>query len=143
MITREQYFTKPRSERQDAHADELLGKVNALLVEFRQATGEPEYIDPDTDTEISGEQGGDGDGGFRTPGSITGALGSSHRQAQGIDPYDPKNKIDDWLDTFETPGGGNTKLEEYDLYREHPSATRGWCHLSTRAPGSRKRTFYP
>jgi hypothetical protein len=60
-----------------------------------------------------------------------------------VDVYDPKDRIDGWLDTFEAPDGMNTKLEERALYREHPSATPGWCHLTTRPPGSRKRTFYP
>jgi hypothetical protein len=35
------------------------------------------------------------------------------------------------------------KLVEHNLYREHPDATKGWCHLSTRKPPSGNRTFRP
>lgn len=145
MITVEQYFSKPYSVAQEMSADDLLRRVNRLIDEAIQCRRFHFQVDPDTRCEISGSKGGDGDGGFRTLGSRTGSPGSSHRQAQAVDVYDPQNELDGWLDDFEAPGdtGENSKLAEYELYREAPSATPGWAHLSTRAPGSGRRTFYP
>lgn len=148
MITVDEYFRKPHSPEQALAAARLLVKVNRLIDEAVAAGAFEREIDPDTGTQISGRAGGDGDGGFRTPGTRTGGAGSSHRisrpdEGAGVDPYDPKDRLDTWLDKFETGGGGNTKLEEHGLYREHPSATPTWCHLTDRAPGSGRRTFYP
>jgi hypothetical protein len=52
-----------------------------------------------------------------------------------VDIYDPQNKLDDYL-TDEI-------LTKFDLYREAPESTLGWCHLGTRMPGSGHRTFKP
>ena len=57
--------------------------------------------------------------------------------------YDPGDRLDTWLNDFEDGQGGNSKLEEYGLYREAPSATPNWVHLTTRPPHSGKRTFQP
>jgi len=143
MMSSEDYFRKPHSPEQSAAAEDLIRRSNALIDEAVTAGEFEREIDPDTGTEISGKNGGDGDGGFRTPGSRTGGKLSSHRGATGVDPFDPKDRLDNWLDKFEVGDGGNTKLEQYGLYREHPTATPGWTHLTTRAPGSGKRTFYP
>lgn len=142
-ITIEEYFAKPHSELERASAQELLTRVGSLLAEARSANVYDEATDPDTGTCISGARGGDGDGGFRTPASTTGAPGSAHRAAAAVDVYDVEDRLDTWLDTFENGAGGNTKLAQHGLYREHPSKTPGWCHLQTRAPGSGHRTFYP
>ncbi|MDH4172141.1 MAG: hypothetical protein OEW90_05005 [Betaproteobacteria bacterium] len=143
MITLEQYFRKPHTLQHAANAADVLERRNRLRAEWSAATGKACEIDPDTGSEISGSAGGDGDGSFRTPGTRTGAPLSPHRDARAVDDYDPRNEFDTWLDQFDTPNGGNSKLAEYGLYREHPSVTPGWCHLTTRAPGSGKRTFYP
>jgi len=76
-----------------------------------------------------------GDGGYRLTDSKTGAKLSSHKLGKGIDIFDPKNELDDWI-TDEI-------LERNYLFREHPTHTSHWCHLTTRYPSSRKRTFYP
>jgi len=162
MMTVAQYFgIKPHSEAQEAAALDLLGKRNALRVEWMQATGRTCPIDPDTGTELSGSRGGAGDGGFRLTTATTGKVGSSHKclpadkpDGAGVDDFDgPDNAFDTWLDQFEVlmpdglSEGGNTKLEEYGLYREHPDYTQagpnGWAHLQTRAPISGKRTYKP
>ena len=142
MITIEQYFSKPHIDQHTINADVLLGHVNALCAEA-EADGVERCVDPDTGTEISGAKGGDGDGGFRTPGSRTGAPESSHKKAAGVDVCDPSNALDRWIDLYELPNGDNSKLKAYGLYREAPDATPGWCHLTTRAPGSGRRTFRP
>jgi len=145
MITIEQYFgNKAHTPAQETLARDLLWRVEALWAEA-VADGVPRHIDPDTGTEISGSRGGAGDGGFRLPTATTGQGLSSHKEARGVDPFDKDDEFDNWLNQFESSDGegGNSKLEEYGLHREHPSTTRTWCHLTTRAPRSGKRTFYP
>jgi hypothetical protein len=144
VITLEQYFgAKPHTKDQELAADDLLVRVEAMKQEFYSETGAKPDIDPDTGTEISGSRYGQGDGGFRLPTSTTGRLNSSHKEATGLDNSDQDNALDEWLDTFEHGDGDNWMLDRYGLYREHPSATPTWCHLTTRKPGSGRRTFYP
>ena len=138
-----QYFGKPHSDEQQADALELLSRVNPLLDEAALAGAYAHETDLDTGCEISGAKGGDGDGGFRTPLSRTGVPSSSHREAKAVDVHDPEDKLDSWLSSFEGENGANSKLEQYGLYRESPSATPSWVHLTTRAPGSGRRTFNP
>lgn len=145
-ITVEQYFAKPHTPEQRAAAHDLIRRRNALRAEYYSATGRrgPD-IDPDTGTEISGKANGSGDGGFRVRGSATsGGRRSSHEEGRGIDDSDQHNDFDDWLTIFDREDGlHNAMLEKYGLYREHPSSTPTWCHLTTRPPASGKRTFYP
>jgi hypothetical protein len=145
VITVEQYFGgKPHLMAHTESCVTLLFSVNNLLDEYEHATGYKVPVDPDTGSQISGSKGGAGDGGFRLSTATTGRTGSSHKDAQGVDVFDAENWLDDWLSKYDYDDGkGNTKLEEYGLYREHPNATKGWCHLTTRAPGSGRRTFYP
>lgn len=145
MITTPQYFQgKPHGEGHRRAAEDLLVRRNRLRREWMEATGrEACPVDLDTGTEVSGSRGGTGDGGFRLTTASTGRTLSSHKEARGVDDYDPDNAFDTWLDTFETGAGHNSKLEEYGLYREHPDSTPGWCHLTTRPPGSGRRTFWP
>lgn len=136
MITLERYFAgKLHSDAHDMAAADLLAHVNPLLIEAAQHGAYDYAVDCDTGCNISGSKGGSGDGGFRLPDAKTGSPQSSHKEAKGIDIYDPFNKLDDWL----TDG----TLATHGLYREHPSKTLGWCHLSTRKPGSKLRTFLP
>ncbi len=150
MITVEQYFRnpstgeeKPHFPHQAANANDLLMRVNLLLDEAVGAGAFIRIMDVDTGCEISGVHGGAGDGGFRAPSSTTGAPHSSHREGKAVDIFDPGEKLDGWLTIFDDSEGGNSKLEEYGLYREAPEATVHWVHLTTRAPGSAKRTFSP
>lgn len=114
-------------------ADELLKRVNALLAFAATCSAYSYSIDLDTMTQISGSKGGSGDGGFRLPDATTGAARSSHKEGKGIDVYDPHDALDKWLT--------DDVLAEYNLYREWPKHTPGWCHLTTRRPASGKRTF--
>lgn len=156
MITVEQYFThpitkvmKPHSPAQRNAAATLLSKVNAMLVD---ELGWEWLIDQDTGTSISGARNGNGDGGFRLDDAATGKGHSSHKilyvqqpdgtwvrdpdnAKAGVDVFDPFNWIDNRLN--------DAMLERYDLYREHPAATQGWCHLTDRRPHSGLRTFLP
>ena len=144
MITLPQYFgAKPHDEEHEALADDLLTRVNSLIDEAVRVMAFTRNVDLDTGTEISGSKGGAGDGGFRLSTATTGSGKSSHKEAKAVDVFDPRDHLDTWLDDFEHGNGDNTKLEEYGLYREAPEATPGWTHLSTRAPGSGRRTFKP
>lgn len=137
------YFGKPHSEEQRACASALLQLVDDLTEEAIAAGAYEHAVDPDTGCEISGSHGGDGDGGFRTPATQTGAPSSKHREGRAVDVYDPGDRLDTWLDQFETANGGNSMLEKHGLWREHPSKTPSWCHLQSGAPGSGRRTFMP
>lgn len=144
MITVQQYFgLKAHDERQTDLAIDLLDRVDRLTDEADAAGIFARPVDSDTGTEISGSRGGNGDGGFRLPDATTGRVKSSHKEARGVDVYDPGNHFDNWLTTYDDGHGGNSKLEEYGLYREHPNSTNSWVHLTTRAPGSGHRTFLP
>ncbi|MFD1121820.1 hypothetical protein ACFQ2T_04845 [Methylophilus flavus] len=135
MITIEQYVGK-WSENEDwtevrqAYAAQLLIQVNKLLEAAKKAGIELKN-NPNTDSLISGTQ----YGGFRPQSCPIGAAGSSHKQGQAVDIFDPQNKLDGWIN--------DAILTQYGLYREHPDATIRWCHLSTRAPKSGRRTFLP
>lgn len=62
------------------------------------------------------------------------APNSKHMTGDAIDIADNDGLFDDWL-TDEI-------LEKYNLWREHPSQTKSWCHLQRVPPRSGKRTFY-
>lgn len=132
MITLQQYFqAKPHSVADEDRARDLLERVEQLC----DRLGHIPPTDPDTGSQISGSKGGAGDGGFRLPNSSTGRQSSSHKEARGVDVYDPKGELDDALT--------DEQLEEFGLYREAPNSTPGWCHLTTRPPLSGRRTFNP
>ncbi len=134
LISLREYFqNKPHSTRQEEEATILLTRVDSLLAYLILNFGIELRKDIDTGTLISGSRGGSGDGGFRLPISTTGSLLSSHKDAKGVDVYDPVEEIDNCL-TDEI-------LADFGLYREDPKKTVGWCHLTTRAPRSKKRTF--
>lgn len=144
MITLEQYFGgKPHTQEEEDFATVLLQRVNELCDEAQQNGNYDAPTCPNTGTQISGSYHGQGDGGFRLPTATTGRQNSSHKEAKAVDVFDPKGDLDKWLDGFEDGHNGNIKLEQYGLYREHPDSTPGWCHLTTRAPGSGHRTFIP
>ena len=139
MITIEQYYGKKLCDPQVtktimANSIDLLARVNALLTEYEEKTGQKVKIDKDTGTQISGSKGGSGDGGFRLANSKTGAARSAHKEGKAVDVYDPDNKLDDWIT--------DKRLEKLELYREHPDHTKGWCHLSNRSPRSGTRSYH-
>ena len=112
------------------NAVQLLQRVNALVATLKQQ-GVTFKANPNTGTLVSGKT----YGGFRPQNCPQGAPNSSHKTGSGIDLYDPKNEIDAAIT--------DALLEEFHLYREHPDATKSWVHLTTRAPGSGRRSFLP
>ena len=140
MITVAQYFG-PKFTHPDAtpervnNAVRLLDRVNALLDTARTLGVYKDWVDPDTGSQVSGAKGGSGDGGFRLSTSATGAPNSTHKQGQGVDVYDPLNRLDFWLT--------DDILEAHGLYREAPSATPTWVHMQAVPPRSGRRTYQP
>ena len=135
MITAADYFAAYAGHDEitpaiEANADELLRRVNSLL-EACIMLGWSPMVNPSTGTLISGQK----NGGWRPQACPIGAPNSSHKQGAGVDVADGSGK----LDTLIT----DDLLAEYDLFRESPEATPGWVHLTTRAPKSGRRTFYP
>ena len=129
MITLEEYFgPKSHTAAQADAADDLLARVNALILE----SGMRLAIDADTGTQISGVKGGSGSGGFRLA-MEAGAPKSAHKEARAVDVFDPFGALDRWI-TDEV-------LEKHGLWREDPPYTPSWVHLQTR-PATR-RTFEP
>ncbi len=128
-ITLDQYFApypELRTPEFEASATLLLTRVDKLLSAYPGVLKKA----PVTKNYIEGPLGG-----VRPLNTTTGSVMSSHKKAQAVDVYDPDNKLDKWLT--------DAILAEYDLYREHPNYTDTWCHLTTRCPGSHKRTFIP
>lgn len=143
MITLEQYFGRwanhpDATEERKANAAMLLAACSVLETTMR-AGGISFPDNPMTESGVSGEQ----YGGFRPKNCTQGREHSSHKEGLAVDRYDPTNEQDKYLDRFETPNGGNTLLEKFGLYREHPDDTKHWCHLTIHAPKSGRRTFIP
>lgn len=143
MITVSQYFG-PWSDCDDVTEERrqnailLLHAVSALQY-FAVRDGIEFPDNPHTGSGVSGQT----YGGFRPQSCTQGAPQSSHKEGMAVDLYDPEDLIDGYISQFDKPNGDNDILRDCGLYREHPSKTAGWCHLSTRAPGSKKRTFFP
>ena len=109
------------------NAEETVRRANMLLSEFRFDTH---------DTEIRKVNSG-----WRPPDINAATRGaaqrSRHMTGQAIDIADPEGDLDEWCLTH-----GET-LARIGLWQEHPSATKGWCHVQTVAPKSGNRVFYP
>jgi hypothetical protein len=102
-----------------------------FLIEDAQKYGVMLVVNTKTGCLISGSK----NGGIRPKDCPEGSALSSHKNAQGVDIYDPSNALDGWLDDI--------KLLKYDLYRESAESTPSWLHVSTRPPKSSRRTFKP
>lgn len=65
------------------------------------------------------------------------APNSLHVSAEACDLYDPNGDIDEWcINNVDV-------LRKLGLSMEHPSMTKGWCHIQTRPPRSGRTIFYP
>lgn len=62
---------------------------------------------------------------------------SKHMTGEACDLYDPEGELDEWCMAHPDV------LAEIGLWLEHPSATKGWCHLQVAPPRSKNRVFYP
>jgi len=135
MITPQNYFRAYSGHRElnediYGRAAYLLSRANDLLAECVDRGWIP-VINPHTGNLISGQD----NGGWRPSDCAIGSAKSSHKLGQGIDVADRDGALDAMID--------DAMLERHELYREHPDATAGWVHLTDRAPGSKRRTFWP
>jgi hypothetical protein len=109
------------------NASDTVMRANMLLMAFKsdQPDWEPRYVTSGwRPAKINGA----------TPGA---APRSKHMLAQAVDLADPEGDLDQWcMDHLK-------ELERIGLWLEHPSATKGWCHVQTVPPKSGKRVFYP
>ena len=112
------------------NAGHLLRKVNNLIVLMHDVEVESH---PVTGNPITS--------GWRPPainaGTRNAAPRSHHMSGNAVDLYDPVGAIDDWC------MGHLDFLAEAGLWMEHPSATKGWCHLQQMPPRSGRRVFWP
>ena len=111
----------------------LLDRVNTLLRRALETGKVDLETNPYTGTLIGGQR----NGGWRPQECSIGAPNSAHKTGEAVDVYDPDGDIDNCIMEYQN------WLTELGLCIEHPSATRGWCHLSTRLPKSGKRVFFP
>jgi uncharacterized protein YcbK (DUF882 family) len=103
------------------NATELLRRVNDLLAVFGEERGVRSGWRP---PQVNAS----------TPNA---APFSKHMTGQALDLDDPHGDMDQWaLDN-------TNELARLGLWLEHPSATKGWCHLQSQPPKSGKRVFYP
>ena len=135
MISTADYFgphwdSSDATPERKAAAEAMLSKVNPLLLDAETHGVELE-MNPKTGTLVSGAV----YGGFRPQDCPEGSPHSAHKEARAVDVYDPHGDLDRWV--------SDLILAKYDLYREAPLSTGGWCHLSDRAPPSGRRTFQP
>lgn len=109
------------------NATVTIKRANMLLTKFKSATNDTEQRKVTS--------------GWRPPkvnaGVPNAAVRSKHMTGQAIDIADPEGDLDEWCMT------NQAVLEEVQLWLEHPSATKGWCHLQTIPPKSGRRVFYP
>lgn len=69
--------------------------------------------------------------------AVGGAKRSNHMLCKACDLSDADEQLDTWC-------MNNLKeLERIGLWLEHPSATKGWCHVQTVPPRSGNRVFKP
>lgn len=132
MITKDDYFMgrdkdAPPTEQMRKWADETIYRVNLLLSRYYQANPDAEK------TKVNS--------GYRPPSVNVATPGaaprSKHLTCQAVDLADPDGELDDWcMDNQKV-------LEQVGLWMEHPSATKGWCHLQIAPPRSGKTVFYP
>jgi len=111
---------------------QLVPTVNALAA-LMAKDGVYLRHNPKTKTEVSGEL----YGGFRPASCTIGAKNSAHKTGQAVDLYDPDGALDAWC------MNNQDKLVQLGLWLEHPSATPGWCHVTTRQLGARNHVFFP
>jgi len=137
MITLLQYVGPHRthpawSAVYEQNATKLLAACCALEVEMMRGG----VIFPDNPKTLSGVS-GTTFGGWRPPECPQGAPNSSHKTGMGVDRYDPRGDIDKWCMAH------LDRLAVYGIFIEHPDATPGWSHWTTRSPPSGNRAFHP
>lgn len=105
----------------EGNAVELIDRVNFLLKSFgEQRKVNSGWRPPEVNAKTAGA-----------------AVKSKHMLGLAVDLADPEGDLDEWCLENES------ELVRLQLWQEHPSATKGWCHLQSVPPKSGKRVFYP
>lgn len=105
----------------EANAEELVTRVNLLMARFG---GTRKIVSGWRPPEVNA----------KLPGA---AVNSKHMTGQAVDLADPDGDLDQWC--MDNP----SELERFQLWQEHPAATKNVCHLQSAPPKSGKRVFYP
>jgi len=142
MINTLQYFrSKVHPPEHEANGVKLLAQVNLCLHKANEDGVYDYWIDPDTNSQISGAKGGSGDGGYRAADSRTGGATSAHRIASAVDVFDPERKLAQWCVK------NKAALVELGLWCEDFRWTyahkASWVHLQCVQPKSGKRIYIP
>lgn len=132
LMGREKIYPQECTPQILENAARTVEKVNSLLAVL-EAEGVTLEENPRTASLISS--------GWRPP-QINGqvknaAVRSKHMTGEAVDLFDPEGEIDDWC------AAHPMALASLGLWMEHPSATKGWCHVQSTAPRSGNRIFYP
>ena len=118
---RETKYASVLTPETEGNALELLDRVNLLMTRFGETRKITSGWRP---PEVNA----------KTPGA---AVKSKHITGNAVDLADPEGDLDQWcLDN-------QSELERFQLWQEHPAATKNWCHLQSVPPKSGKRVFYP
>jgi len=135
FISSDEYFGKYLGQETEEHRKNAYILLCRLQTLIERAKRDNLTFDknPKTGSHVSGTT----NGGWRPKNCPEGAPSSSHKEGKGVDVYDPDGELDNWIME------NKHVLPELGLAIEHPSATRGWCHITTRLPKSRNRVFYP
>lgn len=115
-----------------AFAADLLDRVNALREEA-EADGVVFQLNPATGTYISGQR----NGGWRPSDCPIGAPSSAHKQAKGVDNFDPTRRFASWCMAH------HDRLRHHGLTMERPEWTPTWVHLQSRPVASGVVAFVP
>jgi len=110
----------------------LLDAVNAIHA-LAELDGCDFPINPATGSRISGV----GNGGFRPLDCKVGAANSPHKQASGIDTYDPARQFASWCLAHVD------LLQEHGLHMEDVRWTPTWVHLQNVPPKSGRTVYVP
>ena len=110
-----------------SNAEDTVARANLLLSIYRSETGDTEFRKVNSGWRPAAVN-------KATPNA---AMRSKHMTGQAVDLSDPDGDLDEWLLVH------IDALGDCGLWHEHPSATKGWCHVQTVPPKSGKRVFYP
>jgi hypothetical protein len=129
---RDKTYAKELTANLSANAGETVKRVNLLIVKL-SAAGRAVENCPVSKTPVTS--------GWRPPEVNANTQGaaprSNHMTCLACDLYDPEGIIDDWcMNNLDA-------LKEIGLWLEHPSSTKGWCHIQIVPPHSGNRVFYP